>query len=57
MLYVRDPKKRGDWDMIHEGNNVIEMAEKVASAKKKLRQSKHTCLVMRIEHPRAYEIC
>ena len=40
--------------MIHEENNVIKTPEEVASAKKKLRQGKHICLVMRTEHPRAY---
>ena len=43
-------KKQGNWDAIHEENNVIEMTEEVVSVKK------HTCLVMRTEHPRAYEI-
>ena len=56
MLYVWYPKKQGDWDMIHEENNVIEMQEKLANVKKKLRHSKHTCLAMRMENPRAYEI-
>ena len=38
--------------MINEENDVIEMPKEVASAKKKLRQGKHTCLVMRTEHLR-----
>ena len=38
-------------------NDVIEMAEEVATVKKKLRQGKHTCLVLRMEHLRAYKIC
>ena len=42
--------------MIHEENNIIEMPEEADIAKKKLRQGKHTCLVMRTEHLRAYEI-
>ena len=37
-------------------NNVIKTPEKVASIKKKLRQGKHTCLVIRMEHPKAYKI-
>ena len=56
ILYIAYPKKRGDWDMIHEESDVIETLKKVVSAKKKLRQGKHTCLVMRMKHPRAYEI-
>ena len=57
MLYVSYPKKQGDWDMIHRENNIIKMPETIESAKKKLRQGKHTCLVMRTEHPRAFKIC
>ena len=56
MLYVWYLKKRGDWDTIHEENDVIEMSEELASVKKKLIWGKHTCLVMRTEHPRVYEI-
>ena len=56
MLYFWHPKKQGDWYMIHEENNVIKMLEEVVSANDKLRQGKHTCLVMRTEHLRAYEI-
>ena len=56
MLYVWYPKMRGDWDTIHEENNIIKMPEEVISTKKKLRQGKHTYLVMRTEHLRAYEI-
>ena len=48
-------KKRGDWDAIQEGNDVIETLEELASVKKKLKQGKHTYLIMRTEHPRAYE--
>ena len=42
--------------MIHEENDIIEMPEEVASAKKKIRQGKHPCLLMRTEHQRAYKI-
>ena len=56
ILYVWYLKEQGDWDMIHEENDIIEMPEEVVSAKKKLRQGKHTYLVMRMEHPRAYKI-
>ena len=53
MLYIWYLKKRGD--TIHEENDVI-MPEDLANIKKQLKQGKHTCLVMRMEHPRAYEI-
>ena len=56
MLYVWYPKNRTDLNVIHKENNVIEMQEELANAKKKLTQGKHTCLIMRMEHPRAYEI-
>ena len=42
--------------MIHEENAIIEMPAELASVKKMLRQGMHTCLVMRTEQPRAYEI-
>ena len=47
VLCVWYPKKRGDWDTFHDENDVIEKPEKLASVKKQLKQSKHTCLVMR----------
>ena len=56
MLYVWYPKNRTDLNTIHEENDVIEM-EELARVKAQLKQGKHTCLIMRIEHPRAYKIC
>ena len=55
MLYVWYPKNRMDLNTIHEENDVIEM-EELAGVKAQLKQGKHTCLIMRMEHPRAYEI-
>ena len=55
MLYVWYPKNRTDLNAIHEENNVIEK-EELAKVKRELKQSKHTCLIMRMEHPRAYKI-
>ena len=55
MLYVWYPKNRRDLNAIHEENDVIEMGE-LARVKAQLKQGKHTCLIMRMEHPRAYEI-
>ena len=56
MLYVWYPKTQGDWDAIHEENDIIEMPEELVSVKKQLKQGMHTCLVMRTEHLRAYKI-
>ena len=56
MLYVWYPKTRTDLNTIHEENDIIETQEELARVKKKLQQGKHTCLIMRMEHPRAYEI-
>ena len=42
--------------MIHKETDIIETLEEVVGAKKKLKQGKHTCLVMRTEHLTAYEI-
>ena len=56
MLYVWYPKNRTDLNTIHEENEVIEMGE-LARVKAQLKWGKHTCLIMRMEHPRAYMIC
>ena len=56
MTYVWYPKNRTDLSTIHEENDVIEMKDELARIKKNLKQGKHTCLIMRMEHPRAYEI-
>ena len=57
MLYVWYPKNRMDLNTIHEDNDIIEMKEELARVKKELKLGKHTCLIMRMEHPRAYMIC
>ena len=56
MLYVWYLRKRGDWDTIHEENDVIETSKESGSVKKQLKQDKHTYLVMRTEHLGAHEI-
>ena len=55
MLYVWYPKIRTDFNVIHEENDVIETGE-LARVKAQLKWGKRTCLIMRIEHPRAYMI-
>ena len=55
MLYVWYPKNRTDLNTIHEENDVIG-PEELARIKAQLKQGKHTCLIMRMEHPRAYMI-
>ena len=55
MLYVWYPKNRTDLNTIHEENDVIEK-EELARVKRELKWGRHTCLIMRMEHPRAYEI-
>ena len=54
MLYIWYPKNRTDLNAIHEENDVIETQEELARIKKQLKQGKHTCLFMRMEHSRAY---
>ena len=44
-----------DLKVIHEENDVIEI-EELANVKEKLKQGKHTCLIMRMEHPRSYRV-
>ena len=55
MLYVWYPKNRTELNTIHEENDVIEM-EELARVKAQLKWGKHTCLIMRMEHLRAYTI-
>ena len=55
MLYVWYPKNRTDLKVIHEENDVIE-TEELARVKDALKQGKHTCLIMRMEHPRTYQV-
>ena len=45
-----------DLNIIHEENDVIETPEELVNVKKQLKLGKHTCLIRRMEHPRAYEI-
>ena len=56
MLYVWYSKNRVDLNTIHKENDVIG-PEELASVQAQLEQGKHTCLIMRMEHPRAYMIC
>ena len=55
MLYVWYPKNRMDLNTIHEENDVIGL-EELARVKAQLKQGKHTCSIMRMEHPRPYKI-
>ena len=55
MLYVWYPKNRTDLNTIHEENDIIGPVE-LARVKAELKLGKHICLIMRMEHPRAYMI-
>ena len=55
MLYVWYPKNRPNLNIIHKENDIIG-PEDLAKVKAQLNWGKHTCLIMRMEHPRAYEI-
>ena len=55
ILYFWYPKNRTGLNTIHAENNVIGL-EELARVKAQLKRGKHTCLIMRMEHPRAYEI-
>ena len=46
---------RTDLNTIHEENDIIGPGE-LARVKAELKWGKHTCLIMRTEHPRAYMI-
>ena len=55
MFYIWYPNNRKDLNVIHKENDVMEM-EELARVKAQLKWGKHTCLIMRMEHLRAYEI-
>ena len=55
MLYVWYPRNRMDLNTIHEENDIIGL-EELARIKAQLKWGKHTCLIMRMEHPRDYMI-
>ena len=55
MLYVWYPKNRTDLNTIHEENDIIGL-EELGRVKAQLKWGKHTCLIVRMEHPRAYMI-
>ena len=55
MLYVWYSKNRTDLNTIHEENDIIEM-EELARVKAQPKRGKHTCLIMKMEHPRAYQV-
>ena len=57
MIYVWYPKSKSDLNIIHEENNVIETQEELNQVKMKLKQGKHTCLIIKTEFPRMYEVC
>ena len=55
MLYIWYPKNRTDLNTIHKENDIIG-PEELARVKAELKWRKHTHLIMRMEHPRAYMI-
>ena len=55
MFYIWYPKTRVDLNISHKENDVIEMREELVNVKKQLKHGKHTCFLMRTEHPRASE--
>ena len=56
IFYVWYPKIRTDLKVIHKENDVIETKEESARIKAQPKRAKHTCLIMRMEHRRAYWI-
>ena len=55
MLYVWYPKNGRVLNTIHDENDVID-PEELARVKAELKRAKNNCLIMRMEHPRAYMI-
>ena len=55
MLYIWYPKNRTNLNTIYKENDIIGSKE-LARVKAQLKWGKHTCLIMRMEHPRVYMI-
>ena len=55
ILHVWYPKTRTDLNVIQEENDMFETQE-LMNVKKKLKKGKHTCLIMRMGHPRDYRV-
>ena len=55
MLYVWYPENRTGLNTIHKENDVIG-PEELARVKAQLKRGKHSFLIMRMKHPRAYTI-
>ena len=55
MLNVWYPKNGTDLNTIHKENDIMG-PEELARVKAELKWGKHTCLIIRMEHPRAYKI-
>ena len=56
VLYIWYPKNRTNLNTIYEENDIIGQ-EVLARVNTQLKRGKHTCLIMRMEHPRASKIC
>ena len=48
--------QKTDLNTIHKENDVIG-PEELARVKEALKRGKHTCLIIKMEHPRVYKIC
>ena len=54
-LFIWYPKECNDFRLIHEENDVLSN-EEISLAKVKLKESKHGCLFIRVEHPRNWQL-
>ena len=54
-IFVGYPKDRADLKMIHDKNNVL-MHHGLVIVRDFLRTSKHPCLYIRNDHPRAFSV-
>ena len=55
-LFVWYPKNKKEFETIHDENYIVESKEEIARIKRELKDSKHTALYLRMEHPRGYHI-
>ena len=55
-LFLWYPSEKSDLKLVDEETNLIPNAVELSKINEKLKESKHACLYVRLEHPRTYKI-
>ena len=55
-LFIWFPKNKKEFELVLDENFIIDSKEEIARLKQYLKDTKHGCLFLRMEHPRGYEL-